>query len=81
MSMSGGGGMALQDAVVPAECIRDASAIEKAFKAFMTRRFDRVSSVVRTNVKLSELEQAMLSPIKSVAFLGKAFATLSEPFW
>lgn len=78
--MSMGGGMALEDAVVLAECVRDAGTVQEAFEAFMTRRLDRVSTVVRTSVKLSELEQAKVPPTENIALLGKAFAVLSRPY-
>lgn len=78
--MSMGGGMALEDAVVLAECIRDAGTVQEAFKTFMTRRLNRVSTVVQTSVKLSELEQTKAEPTANMELLGRAYAMLSEPY-
>ena len=78
--MGMGGGMALEDSVVLAQCIRDAKTVEDAFKAFMTRRFERVSVVVNTSLGLSKLEQENASPAENMALFGKARATISLPY-
>lgn len=78
--MSMGGGMALEDAVVLGQCVRDASTVNEAFKNFMARRYERVSTVVHTSVELSRLEQAKVPPMESRALLGKAFGALAQPY-
>jgi 2-polyprenyl-6-methoxyphenol hydroxylase-like FAD-dependent oxidoreductase len=78
--MGMGGGMALEDSVVLAQCVAAASTLTEAFDAFMTRRFERVRTVVETSVALSRLEQAKAPPSENVALLTKAFTTLSQPY-
>jgi 2-polyprenyl-6-methoxyphenol hydroxylase-like FAD-dependent oxidoreductase len=76
--MGMGGGMALEDAVVLAQCIRDAGMVGDALAAFMKRRFERCATVVRTSVRLSQLEQEHAPPSENMALLTKAFATISQ---
>ena len=78
--MGMGGGMALEDAVVLAQCIAAAPTVADAFHAFMARRFERVRTVVETSVALSRLEQAKAPPSENVALLTTAFATLAKPY-
>ena len=78
--MGMGGGMALEDSVVLAQCIRDAETVTDAFRAFMTRRFERVALVVNTSLELSRLEQEGASPVEGRALLGKARAALLDPY-
>ena len=75
-----GGGMAIEDAVVLAQCVRDEPTVEEAFQAFMRRRFDRVATVVHTSVELSKLEQKGAPPTEGAALMGKAFQALSSPY-
>lgn len=77
-----GGGMALEDSVVLAQCVRDEPSgdVGKAFEAFMSRRFDRVSTIVHTSVKVSELERQGASPEERRMLMGKAFAAISSPY-
>jgi 2-polyprenyl-6-methoxyphenol hydroxylase-like FAD-dependent oxidoreductase len=78
--MGMGGGMALEDSVVLAQCIRDAPTVDEAFKAFMKRRYERVRTVVNTSVELSNLEQQNAPPIERKKHLENAFAALSSPY-
>ena len=78
--MGMGGGMALEDAVVLAQCIRDAGMVGDALAAFMKRRFERCATVVRTSVRLSQLEQEHAAPSENVALLTKAFAAVSQSY-
>ena len=78
--MGMGGGMALEDSAVLAQCIRDEETVEKAFQAFMRRRFDRVSLVVNTSLELSTLEQIESPRSARVTLLGNAFRALSDPY-
>jgi 2-polyprenyl-6-methoxyphenol hydroxylase-like FAD-dependent oxidoreductase len=72
--------MAIEDAVVLAQCIKDAQSIEDAFQGFMKRRFERVALVVNTSVALSNLEQQDASPAETMALIGKARAAISGPY-
>uniref|UniRef100_A0AAU2VJ35 FAD-dependent monooxygenase n=1 Tax=Streptomyces sp. NBC_00008 TaxID=2903610 RepID=A0AAU2VJ35_9ACTN len=78
--MGMGGGMALEDAVVLAQCVSEAPTLEAAFDAFMERRHARVATVVETSVELSRLEQAGAPTSENVALLSKAFQTLGQPY-
>ena len=78
--MGQGGGMAIEDAVVLGQCIASAATLPEAFDAFMTRRFERVRTVVETSVGLSRLEQANAPPSENAALLTRAFAALSQPY-
>ncbi|KAF9884950.1 hypothetical protein FE257_000859 [Aspergillus nanangensis] len=75
-----GGGMAMEDSVVLAQCIRDAKTIQEAFDTFMGRRYERVRTVVETSVKLSEMEQSNASPAERKLVMEKALATLGNPY-
>ena len=78
--MGMGGGMALEDSVVLAQCIRDAPTVDEAFKAFVERRYERVKTVVNTSVELSNLEQRNAPPAERMGLLAAAFAALSSPY-
>jgi 2-polyprenyl-6-methoxyphenol hydroxylase-like FAD-dependent oxidoreductase len=78
--MGMGGGMALEDAVVLAQCIAAARTLGEAFDAFMERRFTRVRTVVETSVALSRLEQAKAPASENMTLLSSAFQTLAQPY-
>ena len=56
--MGMGGGMALEDSVVLAQCVASNSSVPEAFQAFMDRRLSRARTVVETSIALSNLEQS-----------------------
>ena len=79
--MGMGGGMALEDAVVLAQCIGSASTLEEAFGDFMKRRFERVRVVVETSVALSKIEQTGVPPGEdSRTLMAAGMAALSSPY-
>ena len=78
--MGMGGGMALEDAAVLGQCVVGASTLPEALDAFMTRRFERVRSVVETSVRLSRLEQEKAPPSENQVLLTSALRTLGEPY-
>jgi 2-polyprenyl-6-methoxyphenol hydroxylase-like FAD-dependent oxidoreductase len=78
--MGMGGGMALEDSVVLAQCVAQAATLEDAFAAFMARRFERVRLVVETSVQLSRLEQAGAPRPENIALMMTAFQALSQPY-
>jgi 2-polyprenyl-6-methoxyphenol hydroxylase-like FAD-dependent oxidoreductase len=78
--MGMGGGMALEDAVVLAQCVAAAPTLGQAFDTFMARRFARARTVVETSVALSRLEQAKAPASENMVLLSSAFQTLSQPY-
>ena len=78
--MGMGGGMALEDAAVLGQCVGEASTLPEALDAFMTRRFERVRSVVETSVRLSHLEQEKAPSSENQALLTSALRVLAEPY-
>ena len=78
--MGMGGGMALEDAVVLAQCLDKASTLQEALDTFMTRRLPRVRTVVETSVALSKLEQAKAPPLESRGLMKTAFEAISQPY-
>ena len=75
-----GGGMALEDAVVLAQCLSGAATLAEALEAFMVRRFERVKTVVEGSVALSRLEKEKAPPAQGLQFILAAAAKLSEPY-
>jgi 2-polyprenyl-6-methoxyphenol hydroxylase-like FAD-dependent oxidoreductase len=79
--MGMGGGMALEDAVVLAQCLDRAETLEEGFGAFMARRFERVRTVVETSVTLSHLEQTKdRDGPRRAQLMQNGMATLSSPY-
>ena len=78
--MGMGGGMAIEDSVVLAQCIAAASTLAKAYDAFMLRRYERVRTVVETSVALSRLEQAKAPASENIALLTSAFTEIGKPY-
>ncbi|GAC1383444.1 MAG: FAD-dependent oxidoreductase [Herpetosiphon sp.] len=78
--MGMGGGMALEDAAVLGQCVAGASTLPEALDAFMTRRFERVRTVVETSVQLSHLEQEKAPSSENQALLTSALRALAEPY-
>ena len=78
--MGMGGGMALEDAVVLAQCLAKAATLEEALGTFMERRLPRVRTVVETSVQLSRLEQAKAPPGENRALMHAAFEAISAPY-
>jgi 2-polyprenyl-6-methoxyphenol hydroxylase-like FAD-dependent oxidoreductase len=79
--MGMGGGMALEDGVVLAQCIAAAPSLTEAYETFVERRFERVRTVVETSVTLSKREQDHLPPgPEEGRLMGQAMAILSQPY-
>lgn len=72
--------MALEDAVVLAQCLASAHTLDAAYAAFMERRFERVRTVVESSVKLSRLEQANAPKAENVAVMTAALGALAQPY-
>ncbi len=79
--MGMGGGMALEDGVVLAQCITAAPSLAEAYDSFVDRRFERVRTVVETSVALSKREQQHLRPgPEDMELMGRAMSVLSQPY-
>lgn len=75
-----GAGMAVEDAVVLAECVSAANSLTDALDAFMTRRWSRIKSVVDASVELSRLQQTGAHPSHSAELLRSAHHALAQPY-
>ncbi|MCA0243466.1 MAG: FAD-dependent monooxygenase [Proteobacteria bacterium] len=78
--MGMGAGMALEDAVVLAQCIAKAPTLQQAYASFMDRRYERVRIVVETSLALSKMEQSGASNADYMAKLGAAYAQIARPY-
>ncbi len=78
--MGMGGGMALEDSVVLAQCIDKAPTLKVAFEAFMARRLPRVRTVVESSVALSHLEQMNAPPSENRALMKTAFEAIAHAY-
>lgn len=78
--MGMGAGMAIEDAVVLAQCVAASPTLDSAYDSFMARRFERVRTVVETSAELSRLEQAGAGPAQSMALFTTALETISQPY-
>ncbi|WP_410625600.1 FAD-dependent monooxygenase [Amycolatopsis sp. cmx-8-4] len=78
--MGMGGGMAIEDAVVLAQCVATTTTPAQAFDAFMERRYTRVATVVETSVAMSRLEQEGAPTSRNMALASDAFKALAQPY-
>ena len=78
--MGMGGGMALEDSVVLAQCVASKSSVSEAFQAFMDRRLSRTRTVVETSVTLSKLEQSGAPPSENRKLYMSALDAISDPY-
>ena len=51
-----------------------------AYDAFMSRRLERVRTVVETSVTMSRIEQAGTSRLENVALMSSALAAIAQPY-
>lgn len=72
--------MAIEDAVVLAQCIRNAVNCKGVFEAFMARRFGRIKTVVESSLALSKLGQTGAPPSERMKMLRKAWEAISDPY-
>lgn len=78
--MGMGGGMALEDSVVLGQCVAAAATLPEALDAFMTRRYDRVRTVVETSRRISQLEQDKAPALESHKAMTDGFEALARPY-
>ncbi|MOA31270.1 6-hydroxynicotinate 3-monooxygenase precursor [compost metagenome] len=79
--MTSGGGMAIEDAVVLAECIDNTSSAREALEAYSQRRFERCKTIWDASLQLCRYEQegAISNMDKSAALLLKTYQYLGQP--
>jgi 2-polyprenyl-6-methoxyphenol hydroxylase-like FAD-dependent oxidoreductase len=78
--MTSGGGMAIEDAVVLAQCVRDLPDVEEAMVSYSKRRFERVSTVWHASLQLCKYEQEPVpNPQRSAALLLQTYQYLGQP--
>ena len=78
--MTSGGGMAIEDAVVLAQCVKDQPDLEDAMGEYARRRFERVSTVWNASLQLCKYEQEPVpNPQRSAALLLQTYQYLGQP--
>ncbi|CAN7340961.1 FAD-dependent monooxygenase [Variovorax sp. LjRoot178] len=78
--MTSGGGMAIEDAVVLAQCVKDEVDLQEALAAYTKRRFERVKTVWSASLQLCKYEQEPVpNPQRSAALLLETYQYLGQP--
>jgi 2-polyprenyl-6-methoxyphenol hydroxylase-like FAD-dependent oxidoreductase len=78
--MTSGGGMAIEDAVVLAECLAQTASVPEALENYSKRRFDRVKTVWEASLQLCKYEQEPVpNPQRSAALLLQTYQYLGQP--
>lgn len=78
--MTSGGGMAIEDAVILAQCVKHRLDLEEALVAYSERRFERVSTVWNASLQLCKYEQEPVpNPQRSAALLLQTYQYLGQP--
>ncbi len=78
--MTSGGGMAIEDAVVLAECLAQTTSVPEALEVYSRRRFDRVKTVWDASLQLCKYEQEFVpNPQRSAALLLQTYQYLGQP--
>lgn len=80
--LTSGGGMAIEDAVVMGEAVRDTDSVEHALSIYNTRRVPRAKRVWDNTVQLSKYEQkpSAENKEKTMALLLDSYKLLAEPY-
>jgi 2-polyprenyl-6-methoxyphenol hydroxylase-like FAD-dependent oxidoreductase len=72
--------MAIEDAVVLADCLKAKDSIEDALAAHVRRRFERVKTVYDASLQLCKYEQEPVpNPQRSAALLLETYQFLGKP--
>jgi 2-polyprenyl-6-methoxyphenol hydroxylase-like FAD-dependent oxidoreductase len=78
--MTSGGGMAIEDAVVLAECLSQTDKVPEALAHYSKRRFERVKTVWEASLQLCRYEQEPVpNPQRSAALLLESYQYLGQP--
>ena len=72
--------MAIEDAVVLAQCLKGETSIPEALASYTNRRFERVSTVWNASLQLCKYEQeAVPNPQRSAALMLQTYQYLGQP--
>ena len=74
-----GAGMAIEDGLVLAEELENASDTETAFSTYRTRRFDRVAFVAENSIRVGEMQMGKVPPFDAGALTGQSIKLMCEP--
>ncbi|RJF95772.1 FAD-dependent monooxygenase [Noviherbaspirillum saxi] len=77
--LASGAGMAVEDGLVLAEELSNATNVYEALFMFMRRRFERCRLVTESSLEIGRLEQARAPVEKQTAVVERALLALSEP--
>jgi 2-polyprenyl-6-methoxyphenol hydroxylase-like FAD-dependent oxidoreductase len=79
--LTSGAGMAIEDAVVLADCLKEQESLSAALQAYSQRRFERVKLVWDTSLQLCELERhpAAGTAEQAAQLMHKAYQYLAQP--
>lgn len=80
--MTSGGGMAIEDAVVLAECLAKTDSVREALERYSERRFERVKTIFDASLQLSlnEQQDPAGNREKSAALLLQTYQYLEQPW-
>lgn len=78
--LASGAGMAVEDAVVLAQEIQQATGVEQALLGYTQRRYQRCRLVVENSLRLGELEMRNGSAQEHANIMMSSLAELSKPF-
>lgn len=78
--LASGAGMAVESALVLAEEVTTSTTIEAGLAAYETRRFDRCRDVVKTSVRMGELQLNHAPSQEFTSLLEGALHRLNQPF-
>jgi 2-polyprenyl-6-methoxyphenol hydroxylase-like FAD-dependent oxidoreductase len=77
--LASGAGMAVEDALVLAQELREASGVEAAFEGFMRRRHARCRLVVDNSLEIGRLEQARAPVEEQTRLVAESLEALAQP--
>lgn len=77
--LASGAGMAIEDALVLGDVLRDASTVEGALEAFIARRYERCRLVVENSLEIGRREQRRAPIEEQTQLVEDSLRVLAEP--
>lgn len=77
--LASGACIGIEDAIVLAEELENASSVAAALEAFQARRWERCRMVVENSARLGEIEITGGDKAEHMRIMHGSFATLAEP--